>query len=81
MAATAADAAPEEVSEELRATAVSRFEAELSPELQRQVTDEFTAKAFPHGFFPPTRVLRSLVAVAWLSRSGLYNEPKLLQAV
>lgn len=55
--------------------ALSSFEADLPPAAQEQFLSEFIDKEFPHGFLPPTRVTKSLAAVAWLARRNSHHNP------
>lgn len=50
--------------------ALSNFEADLTPTAQEEFLSEFIQKEFPHGFLPPTRVTKSLAAVAWLAQKN-----------
>lgn len=47
--------------------ALCSFETQLAPGDQEQYLNVFVAREFPHGYLPPTRVTKSLAAMAWLT--------------
>jgi hypothetical protein len=50
---------------EVRDMAARQFEGDISPTEQERLVSEFIAREYPHGFLPPLRVVRSLVAIEW----------------
>ena len=49
----------------LRDDALFAFDNELPERRQNEILAKFVETEFPHGFLPPSRVIRSLVAVSW----------------
>lgn len=45
--------------------ALQAFETELEENSQKRVVSAFVEKEFPHGFFPPMRVIRTMAAKDW----------------
>jgi hypothetical protein len=60
-----AEVTADPLDDEERRRAVLRFESELLPEFQEQHISEFIAQEFPHGFLPPSKVVRSMAAWNW----------------
>ena len=46
------------------------FEAELDGQEQVKLVNEFMAREYPHGFFPPMRVIRTLAAREWFGNGS-----------
>jgi hypothetical protein len=45
--------------------ALELFESELSDDYRKEIISEFKRKEYPHEFYPPEKVIRSLVAYEW----------------
>ena len=54
-----------DISPEIRETAITSFENELSELEKEKQISQFVGIEFPHGILPPTRVIRNLVAMNW----------------
>jgi hypothetical protein len=52
----------------VRDEAVRAFENELSPAKQGDLVSHFIDNEFSHGFLPPSRIVRSMVAVSWFQQ-------------
>jgi DNA-binding transcriptional ArsR family regulator len=59
-----------EPDDQFREEAIERFESEMNDLEKNEIVRRFTEKAFPHGFLPPTKVVRSMAAIEWLINSG-----------
>jgi hypothetical protein len=46
------------------------FETELDGQEQVKLVNEFMAREYPHGFFPPMRVVRALAAREWFGNGS-----------
>ena len=46
------------------------FESDLGNEEQSRIVNEYMAREYPHGFFPPMRVVRTLAARDWSKTKG-----------
>jgi len=49
--------------------AIAEFETTLPEETRQNITQKFTAREYPHGIFPPSKVIKTLVAIEWYSQA------------
>ncbi len=60
---------------QLRKQSLERFESEVSDSEKDRIIQTFAQEAFPHGFLPPTKVVRSMAAAKWFGKYLIPFEP------
>jgi len=62
------ESAPERAQIEV---AVVEFESNLSEKMRQKITEEFVAREYSHGIYPPAKVIKSLVAMQWYEQQAV----------